>query len=137
MKFSWMTDTGPVSAQTNQVAPTQSGATSARVSSKSLTSVSSGSDLMRQMKVPRRILSVNGNVMRKSSLRMLWCVHFVTCLLMLTRSFCQVAPQTITLTQDDDESTVMVEARYIPVPIKLEPRESLNSTPFPTPVPPY
>lgn len=33
----------------------------------------------------------------------------------------------MTLTHDDDESTVMVEARYIPVPIKLEPRETVNS----------
>ncbi|KAF9452575.1 transmembrane protein [Macrolepiota fuliginosa MF-IS2] len=35
--------------------------------------------------------------------------------------------QTITLTHDNDESTVMLEARYIPVPIKLEARESINN----------
>ncbi|KXN83626.1 hypothetical protein AN958_01192 [Leucoagaricus sp. SymC.cos] len=38
-----------------------------------------------------------------------------------------VSPQTVTLTEDDDTSTVIVEARYIPVPIKLEARESVSS----------
>ncbi|EKM83486.1 hypothetical protein AGABI1DRAFT_88463 [Agaricus bisporus var. burnettii JB137-S8] len=38
-----------------------------------------------------------------------------------------VEPQTITLTRDDDSSTIEIQARYIPVPIKLEPRESFNN----------
>ncbi|KAJ3567153.1 hypothetical protein NP233_g6551 [Leucocoprinus birnbaumii] len=37
------------------------------------------------------------------------------------------SPQTITLTSDDDTSTVVVEARYIPVPIKLEARETVSN----------
>ncbi|KAI6045089.1 tricalbin [Pisolithus marmoratus] len=35
---------------------------------------------------------------------------------------------TYTLTNDDDKiSTVVVETRYVPVPVKLEPRESINN----------
>ncbi|KAF5354770.1 hypothetical protein D9756_005742 [Leucocoprinus leucothites] len=39
------------------------------------------------------------------------------------------APQTITLTRDQDHrtSTILVEARYIPVPIKLEERETVSN----------
>ncbi|KAF5356241.1 hypothetical protein D9756_004179 [Leucocoprinus leucothites] len=37
------------------------------------------------------------------------------------------SPQTITLTDDDTTSTVTVEARYIPVPIKLEARETVSN----------
>jgi len=35
---------------------------------------------------------------------------------------------TFTLTNDEGKrSTVIIEARYVPVPVKLEPRESINS----------
>ncbi|THV06045.1 tricalbin [Dendrothele bispora CBS 962.96] len=38
-------------------------------------------------------------------------------------------PQTYTLTDQDDKSasTVRIEARYVPVPVQLEPRESVNN----------
>lgn len=38
--------------------------------------------------------------------------------------------ESFVLTDADDESkisTVEIEARYVPVPVKLEPRESINS----------
>ena len=43
----------------------------------------------------------------------------------------QDGPTPFTLVNQDDEdkrSTVIIEARYLPVPLKLEPRESVNST---------
>lgn len=42
----------------------------------------------------------------------------------------QAGPRTYELTDEDGKnvSSVTVEARYIPVPVKLEPRESVNST---------
>ncbi|KAJ3513052.1 hypothetical protein NLJ89_g3156 [Agrocybe chaxingu] len=50
------------------------------------------------------------------------------------KSFLQatmVAPQTYTLTEQDEpekaKATVVIEARYIPVPVKLEARESVNN----------
>ncbi|TFK41292.1 C2 domain-containing protein [Crucibulum laeve] len=48
------------------------------------------------------------------------------------KAFLQAAlmgPQQFTLRDDDDKptSTVTIEARYIPVPVKLEPRESINN----------
>lgn len=40
-------------------------------------------------------------------------------------------PQTFTLLGDDDRpTTVTVESRYVPVPVQLEPRESINSESF-------
>ena len=44
--------------------------------------------------------------------------------------FVQDGPEEFTLVDQDDEdktSTVRIEARYLPVPIKLEARESVNS----------
>jgi len=41
----------------------------------------------------------------------------------------QKGPHVFTLTDDEGKypSTVVVEARYIPVPVTLEPRETVNS----------
>ncbi|KAG6814026.1 hypothetical protein H0H92_003876 [Tricholoma furcatifolium] len=43
----------------------------------------------------------------------------------------QNEPSTFTLVNEHDEnaSTVKIETRYVPVPVKLEPRESINTTP--------
>jgi len=55
---------------------------------------------------------------------------FYTWIMMYPELFCQAEPQIVTLTTDDDDddkSHVKIEARYIPVPITLEARESVNS----------
>lgn len=56
-----------------------------------------------------------------------WC----TSSLMLTYALRQGAPQTFTLHdphQDDKPvAKITVEARYVPVPVVLEPRETVNS----------
>jgi len=47
------------------------------------------------------------------------------------------SPQTIELKDPRDDSfnsTVLVEAKFIPVPVKLEPRETVNSVLFPLPL---
>ncbi len=50
--------------------------------------------------------------------------------MLATDVWLQDGPQEFTLVDPDDEdkkSTVKIEARYLPVPIKLEARESVNS----------
>ena len=45
----------------------------------------------------------------------------------------QDGPTEFTLVHPDDEekrSVVTIEAKYLPVPIKLDPRESVNSKPL-------
>lgn len=51
------------------------------------------------------------------------------CFLSLIVGFDQSGPRTYELMDEDGKnvSSVTVEARYIPVPVKLEPRESVNS----------
>jgi len=40
----------------------------------------------------------------------------------------QDGPHKFTLTNDDGKtSTIEIESRYVPVPVKLDPRESVNS----------
>ena len=55
-------------------------------------------------------------------------------LLMLTYVLGQAAPQTFTLYDPNQEdkrvADVIVEARYVPVPVVLEPRETVNSKSF-------
>lgn len=74
----------------------------------------------------------SGRVMSKRSCSPLWYVQMGHTVRKLTTGVTQKGPQTINLTDKDEKvSTIVVESRFIPVPVKLEPRESINSMSHP------
>ena len=86
---------------------------------------------MRPMKEQRTTSSLSGRKTRRSSSRKQWCAACFC--LVRTSDYSNAFQQDGTIKRTLFDSggkpvgTVELEARYIPVPLKLEPRESVNS----------